>query len=73
MVKPSGHIDWSIEDLSRALKINAADVREYFTDGRRISFILGRRLAHEILGGKLAETEGAGYDLIDQRRRRSPY
>lgn len=40
-------------------------MREYFTDGRRVSFIFERRLAHEIVKGTLAQSEGAGYDLID--------
>jgi hypothetical protein len=49
------------------LKIKETDVRLYFTDGRRISFMLERRLAYEILKGQLAPNEGAGYDLIDSK------
>ncbi|NSW77284.1 MAG: hypothetical protein HPY68_11040 [Candidatus Atribacteria bacterium] len=56
---------WDTEEIARALKISPEDVKEYFTDGRRVSFILERRLAREILKGKLAPTEGAGYDIVD--------
>ena len=62
----SGILTWDIQEVSRALKINKEDAREYFTDGRRVSFILERRIAKEFLKGKLAPTEGAGYDLLDK-------
>lgn len=32
---------------------------------RRVSFILERRIAREILKGILAPTEGAGFDIVD--------
>jgi hypothetical protein len=51
--------------LATALKISEADVRAYFTDGRRVSFVLERRIAAEVVHGRLASSEGAGYDLID--------
>jgi hypothetical protein len=57
--------EWDVKEIAKALKIKETDVREYFTDGRRISFMLERRLAYEVLKGKLAPSEGAGYDLID--------
>lgn len=41
------------------------DVQLYFTDGRRISFLLERRIAFEVLGGTLAPSEGAGWDVQD--------
>lgn len=63
----TGMIAWNINDISKALKINVEDVKEYFTDGRRVSFILERRLSKEIIKGKLASSEGAGYDLIDPK------
>lgn len=65
MVDPAGILRWDIKAIAAALKISEDDVREYFTDGRRVSFILERRLAKEVLKGRLAPTEGAGYDLID--------
>jgi len=63
--EPSGRLIWDLEEISRALKLTPADVRAYFTDGRRVSFILERRIAYEIIKGRLAPSEGAGYDLID--------
>ena len=60
-----GVFTWNIREIAIALKIKESDVRLYFTDGRRVSFILERRLAYEVLKGKLAPSEGAGYDLID--------
>lgn len=56
---------WDTAEIARALKISPEDVKEYFTDGRRVSFILERRVAREVLKGKLAPTEGAGYDIVD--------
>ena len=61
----TGTFKWDIKEISNALKIKESDVRLYFTDGRRVSFILERRLAYEILNGKLAPNEGEGYDLLD--------
>ena len=58
-------LEWSISELAKAMKISESDVKLYFTDGRRVSFIIERRLAYEIIHGKLAANEGAGYDLID--------
>lgn len=63
----SGVLSWNVEEISEALKLSAKDVRQYFTDGRRVSFLLERRLAYEVLNGTLAESEGAGYDLIDDK------
>lgn len=56
---------WDEEELARAFKITTQDVREYLTDGRRVSFIIERRLKWENLGWELAPSEGAGYDLLD--------
>lgn len=64
-----GVLSWNIKAIAEALKISENDVRQYFTDGRRVSFILERRLAKEVLGGKLAPTEGAGYDILDTNDR----
>jgi hypothetical protein len=68
--QPNGLLTWNISEISSALKIGAADIREYFTDGRRVSFILERRLANEVVRGKLAPSEGAGYDLLDSQGRK---
>ena len=58
-------LNWDVKEIANALKIKESDVRLYFTDGRRVSFLLERRLAYEFLHGTLAPNEGAGYDLID--------
>jgi hypothetical protein len=64
---PSGRLTWDLDEISRALKLTPADVRAYFIDGRRVSFILERRIAYEVIKGRLAPSEGAGYDLIDSQ------
>lgn len=66
----SGLLEWNLADLKSALRITEEDVRTYFTDGRRISFILERRLAREVLQGTLAPSEGAGFDLADWEGRK---
>lgn len=64
--KASGTFKWDIDEVAEALKISKGDVREYFTNGRRISFLLERRIANEVLKGTLAPSEGAGFDLFDK-------
>lgn len=59
----AGLLEWDLAELTHALRIGEEDVRSYFTDGRRISFVLERRLAREVLNGTLAPSEGAGFDL----------
>ena len=51
---------WDEQELARAFKVTVADVREYLTDGRRVSFIIERRLKWENPGWSLAPSEGAG-------------
>ncbi|MBP6507648.1 MAG: hypothetical protein KA257_08780 [Opitutaceae bacterium] len=68
--KPRGTLSWDLSELAKALHIDEATVREYFTDGRRVSFLLERRIATEVLKGKLAPSEGAGFDLIDPEGRK---
>lgn len=63
--QPNGTLSWNITSIAAALKITEDDVREYFTDGRRVSFILERRIAREVIRGRLASSEGAGFDLVD--------
>lgn len=67
MAVAEGLFQWDIEAISAALKITASDVRAYFTDGRRVSFLLERRIAYEVLNGSLASSEGAGYDVLDSQ------
>lgn len=47
------------------MKLAPEDVREYFTDGRRVSLLIERRIMHEVLKGKRAPHEGAPYDVVD--------
>lgn len=61
----NGVLAWDVPALQKTLGVTAAEVREYFTDGRRISFLLERRLVREVLQGGLAPSEGDPYDVID--------
>jgi hypothetical protein len=63
-VKPTRTLAWNIEELANALKVDAKRVREYFTDGRRVAFLIERRIAREE-GFRLAPSEGASFDLMD--------
>lgn len=65
--QPDGILRWNLTEIASVLKITEEDVRLYFTDGRRVSFMLERRLAREVLHGTLAPSEGAGYDLLDSQ------
>jgi hypothetical protein len=66
MAKPAGMLNWDLEGIAESLRLSPMDAKSYFTDGRRVSFILERRIAYEVLGGKLAPSEGAGFDIIDK-------
>lgn len=68
--EPAGRLTWNLAEIAHALRISPEEVREYFTDGRRVSFVLERRIAREVLGGALAESEGADYDLVDREGHR---
>ena len=59
-------LSWDVEALTNAMKLDTTEVEQYFKDGRRMSFILERRIARELIGGQIAESEGAGYDLLDK-------
>ena len=65
LVESRFQLRWDEEELARAFKVTPDDVREYLTDGRRVSFIIERRLKWENPGWSLAPSEGAGYDLLD--------
>jgi len=58
-------LEWNIKKLSDALHLSEEDVKKYFMDGRRVSFLIERRLI-EVIGGRLPESEGEAYDLIDK-------
>lgn len=56
-------IHFDADKLAEAFGVTIKDIHEYLTDGRRISFIIERRLAWDNPGWTLAPSEGAGYDL----------
>ena len=64
--KPEDVLRWDVQEVAKALKISEKDVQEYFTDGRRVSFILERRIAKEVLKGELPESEGTDFDIFDE-------
>lgn len=70
MAKPAGILEWDLSHLATAMRLNPSDVKLYFTDGRRVSFMLERRIAYEVLNGTLAPSEGAGWDVRDDKGRK---
>lgn len=64
-MQPRFMMTWDENELARAFMVTVQDIREYLTDGRRVSFIIERRLKWENKGWTLAASEGAGYDLRD--------
>lgn len=66
MGQPNGFLEFDEALLAKGFDLPVDDVFSYFTDGRRISFILERRLARNVMHGTMAESEGSNYDLIDQ-------
>lgn len=65
MADPNGFLVFDETLLARGFELPPEDVRAYFTDGRRVSFILERRLARQVLRGKLAPHEGEAFDVED--------
>ena len=63
-MKPSRTLTWDIGAVAAALKIDTGSVRAYFTDGRRVAFLIERRIARAE-GFRLAASEGAAFDLVD--------
>lgn len=64
-MEPVFQLTWCVRKIADALKIPEPDVREYMTDGRRVSFLIERRLVLMHPGWVLAKSEGAGHDLVD--------
>lgn len=60
-----GKLEWNVKALSEAMFLAEEDVVKYFKDGRRMSFIVERRICNEVLHGDLPESEGAWFDLFD--------
>jgi hypothetical protein len=70
MAKPAGLLEWDLLQLAASMRLKPTDVQLYFTDGRRVSFMLERRIAYEVLNGTLAPSEGAGWDVRDDKGRK---
>jgi len=68
-MKFHGELKWDLKELEKALKIGNQHILEYFRDGRRVSFVIDRRLA-ELLGGRLEDSENAGFDIEDSKGRK---
>ena len=62
-------MEWDLAELARAFRVREQDIKEYLTDGRRVSFIIERRLKWEHEGWELAPSEGAvkGGAKLDHR------
>lgn len=58
-------LTWDVAALASAMQMTDQDVIQYFTDGRRVSFVIERRIVAAHPGWKLAPSEGAGYDVLD--------
>jgi len=69
-MSPSGYLEWDIRQLSQALYLTENEVRQYFTDGRRVSFLVERRIAREVLHGQMASDEGKPYDVVDSKQQK---
>ena len=60
-----GSLSWDTETLAEQLHLTVDETLEYFKDGRRGSFVVERRIAREIIGGRISETEGSSFDVYD--------
>jgi len=60
-----GTLTWDVDALAEQLHLTVDETLEYFKDGRRGSFVVERRIAREIIGGRISETEGSSFDVYD--------
>jgi hypothetical protein len=63
-------LEWNLDELASAMHLTRDEVLTYFRDGRRISFILERRIRDAYPNWLLAPSEGSGFDLIDDSGRK---
>ena len=56
---------WNTNALSQALRIEDQDVVDFFTDGRRLPFVVERRLKLDYPDWGLAQAQGSGFVLVD--------
>lgn len=64
-MEPNGYFRFDLEKIAGALGISEEDTQLYFTDGRRVSFLIERKAVEIMPGSRLAPSEGSGFDLID--------
>ena len=64
-MEPSGFFNFDLKRIAQSLGISENDTQLYFTDGRRVSFLIERRAVEAMPGSRLAPSEGSGFDLID--------
>jgi hypothetical protein len=69
-MRPSGYLRWDIRQLAKAMHLTKDEVKRYFTDGRRVSFLVDRRIAREVLHGQLPIDEGKPHDVIDAKQQK---
>jgi len=60
-----GTLEWNLEALAKEMHLTVSETLEYFRDGRRCSFVTERRIAREFINGRIADSEGAAYDVFD--------
>ena len=70
-MKPTKMLIWDIEEVAAALRIDVQSVRKYFTDGRRVAFLIERRIALllawltvEAPTGKLGTSRAAAFIFV---------
>jgi hypothetical protein len=66
MFANGGLLTFDVKALSQGMRITEQEVIDYFTDGRRVSFVMERRIAREVFQGKLSSSEGKAWDIEDE-------
>ena len=62
-----GTLTWDASALAEQLHLTVDETLQYFKEGRRGSFVVERRIAKEIIGGRIAESEGKSFDIYDRK------
>ncbi len=62
-----GTLTWNVKTLAKQLHLTVDETLEYFKDGRRGSFVIERRIAREMIRGRIAESEGSSFDVYDRK------
>jgi hypothetical protein len=60
-ISPGCTLECNLAELQHALRLTEDASEHNFPDGRRISFVLERRLAREVLHGTLGAVRGCGF------------